>query len=45
MFALSFFLGLVIATTTSNSENATAAYPIAANLSNVTLRASKYKGG
>ena len=33
MFALGAFLGLAIATTTSNSENATAAYPIAANLS------------
>ncbi|MEH2088123.1 ABC transporter substrate-binding protein [Nostoc sp.] len=45
VFALGSFLGLAIATTTSHSENATAAYPIAANLSNVTLRASKYKGG
>ncbi|MEH2147530.1 ABC transporter substrate-binding protein [Nostoc sp.] len=45
MFALGSFLGLAIATTTSNSENATAAYPIAANFSNVTLRASKFKGG
>ncbi|MEH2112092.1 ABC transporter substrate-binding protein [Nostoc sp.] len=45
MFALGSFLGLAIATTTSNPENATAAYPIAANLSNVTLRASKFKGG
>ncbi|MEH1922123.1 ABC transporter substrate-binding protein [Nostoc sp.] len=45
MFALGSFLGLAIATTTSNSQNATAARPIAANFSNVTLRIGKQKGG
>ncbi len=45
VFALAAFLGLAIAITTSNSQNATDQHLIAANLSNVTLRASKYKGG
>ncbi|MEH1980549.1 ABC transporter substrate-binding protein [Nostoc sp.] len=43
--AMGAFLGLAIATHTGSSKNATVTQPIATNLSNVTLRASNFKGG